>query len=362
MGLIAKLKKLFNKNIECGDEIKGHFIYLYPSSSRVVNVNSQIIVGDDYYAVFVCNDRVCDVLASGKHKITGATLPKSFSRLKLGKANRAGKYPKKFKADIYFVYKHIIPQQNFCSDNKFVIKSNDFGKVKGYSEGLCDIQITDPESLLKVLLIDRYYIKNKLGMQLTLGMVGDQVNKMIEQSKYEFTEIILNPSILTHYLNPSVNVGLDGLGIRLYNVEVTSFKLNRSLQKKVALFLAERKQCTEQFEKTGIKYQPEQIIPNKVDVSATVEQNPNSVLQQNGNENSVQNQSANSYPNYGSQPQIIRRGGGINMQNAPKEKTEYSAPLNASDVFNENDKKVCKFCGETIDAGFSFCPKCGFKQ
>ena len=85
-------------------------------------------------------------------------------------------------------------------------------------------------------------------------------------------------------------------------------------------------------------------------------------MQQNGNENSVQNQSANSYPNYGSQPQIIRRGGGINMQNAPKEKTEYSAPLNASDVFNENDKKVCKFCGETIDAGFSFCPKCGFKQ
>lgn len=360
MGLIANLKKMFNKNIECGDELNGHFIYLYPSGNRIVHVNSHIIVGDNYYAVFVCNDKVCDILPSGKHKISGAVLPKTFGKLKLDKPNKAGNYPKKFKADVYYVFKSIMEQQQFCSDNQFFKKSSHFGKVKGYSEGLCDVQVLDPEKLMKVLLIDRFYIRNKQGIELTLGLVGNEVNKMIEQAKFGFTEIILKPDILNEYLNPAINEKVDALGIRIYNLELTSFKLSRSLQKRVALFLSERKQVNDEFEQAGIKYLPEQVVPNKVVVSEMKESNNNETLQGQAPMQSQTPQNNNYSSANQSAPQIIRRGG-LSVQQ-PESKPEFNTPLNSSEIFAGATKKVCKFCGETIDEKFAFCPKCGFKQ
>lgn len=359
MGLLANLRKMFNKNIECGEEITGHFVYLYPSNSRIVHVNSHIIVKDDYFAVFVCNDKVCDVLPPGKHKLTAVTLPKSFNRLKLDKANRKGNFPKKFKADVYFVCKSVMEQQQFCSFDKFIKKSNDFGKVKGYSEGLLDIQVNDPEKLFKVLLIDRYYVPNKVGLKIIMGYIGNEINRMIESTEVGFTEMILQPSVLKQVLNPAINARIENMGVRVYNVEVTSFKLNRKLQKKVATFLQERKSVNDQFEQSGIKYTPEQIIPDKVDITAQ-----NSSTNEEAAQNAQVAPEANGYsvqqtPGQ-SPPQIIRRGG-LQMQNTPQ-KTEYNAELNTTEVFNSENKKVCKFCNQTIDAGYLFCPRCGFKQ
>lgn len=362
MGLLANLRKMFNKNIECGEEITGHFIYLYPSSNRIVHVNSHIIVGDNYYAVFVCNDRVCDVLPPGKHKLTGATLPKAFSRLKLDKPNRNGSFPKKFKADVYFVFKEVMEQQQFCSFDKFIKKSNEFGKVKGFSEGLLDIQVTDPEKLFKVLLIDRYYIPNKVGLKIAMGYIGNEINRMLENSDTSFTEMILKPSILKPMLNPAINERIENLGVRVYNVEVSSLKLSRKLQKQVAMFLHERKSVNEQFEQSGIKYTPEQIVPDKVDVSAANPISPASVNQSDMAQGTATGglNSYNQPPGEQTPPQIIRRGG-LQMQNT-QANTGYNAQLNASEVFNSENKKVCKFCNQTIDAGYLFCPRCGFKQ
>ncbi len=359
LGLLANLRKMFNKNIECGEEIVGHFIYLYPSSNRIVHVNSHIIVEDNYCAVFVCNDRVCDILPAGKHKLTGATLPKAFSRLKLDKPNKNGSFPKKFKADVYFVYKEIMEQQQFCSFDKFIKKSNEFGKVKGYTEGLLDIQVTDPEKLFKVLLIDRYYVPNKLGLKIVMGYIGNEINRMLEDSDTGFTEMILKPAILQPMLNPAINEHIENLGVRVYNVEVTSLKLNRKMQKKVAMFLHEHKSVEDQFEQSGIKYTPEQIVPDKVDVTQQSTVNTESV---NTSQNSQMFNNANNYQSTASQepPQIIRRGG-LQMPSNTQQ-TEYKAQLNTSEVFSSQNKKVCKFCNQTIGAEYMFCPHCGFKQ
>lgn len=338
MGLIAKLKKLFNKNIECGDELDGHFIYPYPNSKRIIHINSHIIVGDKYYAVFVCNDRVCDVLPPGKHKLTGATLPITYSKLKLDRPNKNGKLPKVFKADIYYVLKEPMLQQQFYSSEKFFKKSNTFGKVKGYSEGLCDIQILDAEKLFKVLLIDRYYIKPKQGLELTMNLVGNEVNRVIEQSKFGFSEIVLNPQVLNEEMKVDLNEKAEAFGVKLTNVEVTSFKLGKSVQKRVAEFLAERKQVEEQFANSGIKYQPEQVIPNKVDIAENTQVNT---------------------ANVDTQPQIIRRGGVKLEENSIQ---TYNAKIDTSDVFSSQNQKVCKYCNKTIDDKYIFCPHCGFKQ
>ena len=345
MGLIAKLKKLFNKNIECGDELNGHLIYPYPNSKRIVHVNSHIIVDDSHYAVFVCNDKVCDILPSGKHKINGATLPIAFSRLRLDKPDKNGKYQKKFKADVYYVFKNVMPQQQFFSSEKFVKKSSRFGKVKGYSEGLCDVQILDAERLFKVLLIDRYYIRAKEGFEITMNLIGNEVNLVVEESKHGFSEIVLKPQILAEELDTALNEKAYEFGVKLENVEITSFKLGRKTQKAVAEFIAERKHVEEQFENSGIKYQPEQVIPNKVELNQSI---------QTSAETESSTQTEQQVP-----PQIIRRGG-VNLENNAN--TAYNAKLNTADVFQGSSQKVCKFCNKTIDGKYVFCPHCGFKQ
>ncbi|MBR2467773.1 MAG: SPFH domain-containing protein [Clostridia bacterium] len=342
MGLIANLKKLFNKNIECGDELDGHFIYPYPNSKRIIHVNSHIIVGDKYCAVFVCNDRVGDVLPPGKHKITAATLPTTFAKLRLDKPNKNGKIPKTFKADVYYVLKETLKQQQFYSSERFVKKSNTFGKVKGYSEGLCDIQVLDPEKLFKVLLIDRYYIKPKQGIELVMNLVGNEVNLVVEKSKHGFSEIVLNPQLLNEEMETDLNEKTDSFGVKISNAEVTSFKLSKKVQKKVAEFIAGRKSIESQFENSGIKYQPEQVVPNKVNINETSGQ--------------AQHQAAQ---HTDSQPQIIRRGGLKLEENANQ---TYNAKLNTSEVFDGQNQKVCKYCNKTIGDKYVFCPHCGFKQ
>ena len=346
MSIFSKLKSLFNKSIECGDELNGRLVYLYPLKGRIVHINSNIIVNDGYSAVFVVNDRVSDIIPSGKHKLGGAVLPVTFSRLKLDRPNKNENYEKKFRADIYYVLTSVLENVEYSSNEPFYAKSDKFGRIKGYAEGLCNIQIFEPEKLLKVLLIERPFIPNKQSKELITDLVGNEVNKMLAKSKVGFTEILLNPKVLTSVLNPAINEKTEIFGVRVYNLEVASLKLNKRLQKKVAEFLAERSHFDKQFENTGIKFQPEKIVPDKVDVSVG-----NTTTNEFGYEQQT-NQSA---------PQIVRRGGNVKapIANTNYERTDIGSQEN---ILNNDNKKVCKFCGETIDAKFAFCPKCGFKQ
>ncbi len=351
MGLISSLKKLFNKNIQCGEEVKDHFIYLYPSSSRIVQVGANIVVGEDFFAAFVCKDRVSDVLPPGKHKITGATLPKTFSKLKLDRANRRGRLPKKFKADIYYISSNTLEQQNFYSGQKFYLKSSKFGKVKGYVEGICDIKVIDAEKLLKVLLADRYYIKNKYGIKKVMKLVGDEVCKILEHSKLSFTQIILNPTKLKEYLNPAINEKLQSLGVEVYNCEISSLKLNKSLKNQVATFINERREFEQQFEQTGIKFELEQIVPDKVDVSDNNANTPTF-------SDITQKEDAQTLSKVGQSPAVIKRGGVV----LEKQSEKYTSNINAEQILSKQDEKICKFCNRKININFAFCPKCGFKQ
>lgn len=347
MSIFSKLKSLFNKSIECGDELNGRLLYLYPLKGRVVHINAHIIVNNGYSAVFVINDRVSDVVSSGKHKINGSILPTTFAKLKLDKPTRNGNYQKRFKADIYYVSNTIMERVEYSSVEPFYAKSDKFGRIKGYAEGFCNLQIYDPETLLKVLLVEKPFVTNKESKTLITNIVGNEVNKLLAKSKISFTELILNPKSVNQVLNPIISEKTENFGIRISNIEVSSLKLNRRLQKKVSEFLAQRSHFDKQFENTGIKFEPQNIVPNKVEVTANTEA-----------EAEITNNTTNSNPNA---PQIFRRGGNVS---APVANTNYETEKidSSENILSNNNKKVCKFCGETIDAKFMFCPVCGFKQ
>ena len=88
MGILKKIKKMFSKSIDCSDELEGKILHLYSEKNRNVTVGANIIFPDGFSAVFVCKDKVCDAVGRGKHEINAGTLPKTFSRLKLSKANK----------------------------------------------------------------------------------------------------------------------------------------------------------------------------------------------------------------------------------------------------------------------------------
>ena len=355
MGIFSKFFKLFSKNIECSDDqLSGRIVFAVPLKGRIVNVGASIVVNDGYNAVFVVNDRVADVLPSGKHKIGGATLPTTFSRLKLDKPNKNGNYEKKFKADVYYVCMQTFTRLQYSSSEPFYARSDKFGRIKGYAEGVCSLRVEDAEKLLKVLLIDRPYINNREVTELITNLVGNEVNSMLEKNKVSFTEIILNPQVLSKYLNPAISEKTNVFGVELDNVEVASLKLNRRLQKKVSEFLSERSNLEKQFEQTGVKFDAESLSPPQ-----TVEVgNSAATMQQNSVQSTNNDQMHTGQP---SAPQIIKRGGNVS---APNANTNYeSKNLNSnSEILDGETKKVCKFCGETIDSRFAFCPKCGFKQ
>ena len=144
---------MFSKNIDVAEAVRDKIFYLYTTKSRVITIGANIIVPNGFSAVFVCKDKVSDILPQGKFAISGVTLPKTFKRMGLTYANKKGKFPKTFNADLYFVKNIPIETMEFESCIALRKTSKRFGRVKAQSEGVFDLTIEDSGKLLKYLLI-----------------------------------------------------------------------------------------------------------------------------------------------------------------------------------------------------------------
>ena len=101
MGLLKKIKNMFSKNIDCSEILNDKIFHLYSTKKREVKVGANIIVPTGFCAVFVCKDKVCDTILSGKSEINGANMPKTFSALKYGKSSKKGKLKKSITNQIF---------------------------------------------------------------------------------------------------------------------------------------------------------------------------------------------------------------------------------------------------------------------
>ena len=233
MGFFKKIKNMFSKNIDCVEELEGKFFYLNSTKGKEVKVGANIIVPEGFFAVFVCKDKVCDVVLNGKFAINGANLPKTFSIMKLGKSNKNGKYKKKFNADIYFISRDYQRDLEFCSFDKYVNKSERLGKVKAYSMGLFDVQIDDAEKLLKYFISERPYVAEELFLDLLSGLVGNYVNRKLELLYNDFLDIVINPKQVNEKLNSVIEMEryFDDYGFKLCNVRFESLNVSTKLKK-----------------------------------------------------------------------------------------------------------------------------------
>lgn len=369
MGFIKNFFKRFSKNIEPREDISNVLVYMHPIRKRVVKVNATIDIQPNFAVVVVLNDKVTDVLSSGRHKVNGSTMPVTFQRLKLGKPTKRGNYKKWFKADIYFVNLKTFQGFKYLSDDPFYTKSDKFGRIKGYSEGLCNLTVKDAEELINYLLKRTTKIKPQYAEKEAGILVGNAVNKLIEKSKLHFSDILLKPEKLNKYLNPMVNEHLKEQGISVESVELHSLQLTKKVQKRVNEFLSNKAAFTtngNSFELSMAEEEQEHVNEKVSEFAPAFRFNEEK--QAKHVEQFLQQPAIKEEPEI-KNPLLQRRLSGDNLINLHSgelnNSSNYSnANLNASEMLTnkENALKQCKYCGQAIEMHYKFCPKCGFKQ
>ncbi len=317
MGLLAKLKSMFNKNIDCSKDLDGVFFHVLPMS-KPIPIGCNIIVKEGYQAIFVCKNKVTDILQEGKHKLDNNTIPYTFRRLKLYKIDKHGNMPKKFKCDIYFIEKGKIQNFGFSSAQPYIEKSERFGKVFAYCEGICDFTIENAQKLLEYLLLEHAYVKDKKAILDISSIIGNGVNEILEESPMTFEKILTDNEDVYMYINTNIEKKLGFCGLKCEKVRLNSMEVSSKVQKKIDEYLKMHNEYKRQFSSSN-EFQLKEVY-------RTLE---------------------------------VQENDEISMSLAHDE--EVPSYLNREDLV-KHPKKQCLYCGNYINQRAKFCEFCGFEQ
>lgn len=305
MGIIKSIRKMFSKNIDCSELLDNTPFHFYSQKSRVVTIGSNIVVKDGFEAVFVCRDKVTDILPAGKYSIIAGNLPKTFKRLHLLRA-KGGNFATKFRADIYFVAKTQINDLRFCGSVPYRSKSRRFGRIKGYPEGYFSINIFDSAKLVSCLLKERPYINDVDFLNAIGTEVGNLVNESLMSIGKGFVDIVTNPNEVSELLS---GIPLRYLGCELLKINLVSIKIPEKLEQKVAGEIENRREVNVEI--------------NEIYGTSLDEKMPNI---SNG---------------------VVEEKLNVDMAQPTEKGSAY---------------KNCLACGSLIDKNANFCPDCGRKQ
>ncbi len=277
MGFFKKLKELFNKNIECGDEIDDRIVLRLKKNKLYLSKN--IYVREKNACVVVYKGRVCDIVYAGKYRINGDSIPETYGKAKIEKQTKKGFKIKKIKADVYYVNLEEFKQFNYISNSPFKSKSTTFGKVKGCLAGTCNIKVLDAGSVVKTLIAHKGQIKNKdIANKLSL-VVGNRVNKLIQKNKIPTDMVLNNQAYVESIINTDMQDALEKEGLFISNVKLKTVNFSKKHQGKVNEYLSTHKTNvpTIDIKKTlGIEEKVEMKIPVPTSIQKTTN---NSIMQ-----------------------------------------------------------------------------------
>lgn len=317
MGLLLKLKSMFNKNIDCSKELEGVFFHIIPMA-KPITIGSNIIVKEGYQAIFVCKNKVTDILQAGKHKLDNNTIPYTFRRLKLYKIDKHGNMPKKFKCDIYFVQKSRVENFGFSSSQPYIEKSERFGKVFAYSEGVCNFIIEDAQKLLEYLLLEHAYVKDKRAIIDISAIIGNGVNEILEECPMTLETILTDNEKVYMYINTNIDKKLEFCGLKCDKVRLNSMEVSSKVQKKIDEYLKVQNEYKQQFSGSN-EFQFQEVYK-----SFEMKENKE-------------------------------------IQSEFSRDDEIPAYLDRGDLA-KRPQKQCMYCGKYINQTAKYCEFCGFNQ
>lgn len=316
MGLLAKLKNIFGKNIDCSKALDDVFFHLMPWVK--VTIDSNLIVKDGFVALFVCKNKVTDILPAGKHKLNNNTIPYTFKKLKLYKIDKYGHMPTKFNCDIYFVSTGKIKDFEFVSNNPYIKKSNRFGKIVAYSEGVCDVTISEPQKLLEYMLLERAYVKDKTAISEISCIIGNAVNEILEKSSDSFGELVADVKNTNNIIDENIEKILEFCGLKCDKFDLRYMHVNSKLQQKLDEYLKMQREYNAQFA---------------------------------GRTDDILSQTLSA---------VMVEREGETEEDAQQKQVVYENP-NPIDITKLN-KKQCGYCGKYISEKARYCEFCGFEQ
>lgn len=237
MGLLSKLKAMFNKNIECENCNPTHMV-IFMDKKKFMYLGKNVIVRDNTWLVVVYKSRVTDVILPGKYKITEQIIPETYRRAKIEKYRKQGKKIKKIRVDLYLVGDRNYTNFNFDSDEPFFVKSKELGRIKGYMKGECTVKVIDPLAIVKALT-------HETGKEKTAEVAGDiglwignKINKRIEKNKIPIESIINNNEYVNSILNTDLENGYDDIGLFVKNIQCKAIDFPKKHQRKVNEYMA----------------------------------------------------------------------------------------------------------------------------
>lgn len=232
MGLFAKIKALFNKNIELEDDISHLLIYKYKKSAYIY-VEHNIIVNQNQNAIIVYKGKVCDVIMPGKFKITESLMPNLYKRAKVLRYYKKGIKIKKIKADIYFINFNKLQKIAFNSLYPLILKDEEFGKVRVYSEGSCNILINDTFAFAERLLSENSLLSEKLCRKVLNELISSVVNRFIEKSGFSLQRLISNTAEINSYVADKIGGEFDDVGFTVSNIILNALQIPKKIQEKL---------------------------------------------------------------------------------------------------------------------------------
>lgn len=257
MGFFSKLKELFNKNIECDEDMNNHIVF-YLKKKKYLYLNKNIVVRDGTTCVVVFKSRVCDVILPGKYKINEQIIPETYSRAKIEKLNKKGKNIKKIRVDLYFLSSKDFKDFDFRSDEPFFLKSRELGRIRGYMKGSCVVRVLDPAVLIKCLIAETGKEKTE-DVNDDIGLwIGNKINKKIEKNKIPIENIIHNNDYVASMINAELEDSFDNIGIFVKNIKLKAIDFPKKYQKKINEYMVSHKTII----KPSVVYNRDELTQN----------------------------------------------------------------------------------------------------
>lgn len=232
MGLFSGIKDLFNKNIECGDELDDHIV-LFLKGKKYLFLGKNILVRDNSACVIAYKNKVCDVLLPGKYKIAQDSIPECYAKSKVEKKLSKGKSVKKIKVKIFYVNTTEFKDFDFCSHKPFVTKHKEIGKIKGCLCGKCTIRAIDPLLLIKYVINKTTKYNDKQILNILSDLIGNKINRVFEKTKIPFEMLFTDRNKVNSILNTEIEDSFDKNGIFVKNIVLKSMDVIKKHQGKV---------------------------------------------------------------------------------------------------------------------------------
>lgn len=313
MGLISKLKKMFNKNIECGIEAENHIVFPL-KKKKYLYVKKNIVVRDGFSCIIIIKGKVADILNPGKYKINSENLPETFARVDKKKTKKL----KKIRAGVYFVNKREFKGYYFCSDEPFVAKSQETGKIKGFLQGTCVVRVVDSEQLMRTIA-NKLPKGNEKGIADYISIIiGNGINKKVKKLKIPAGELLSNAQSLEGLINREVEDQYDKVGLFVTNIRLKGINFPKRYKKRVGEYMSKHgKFVKPTFVATDTISQSAEIVSKELKETVMVD------TQQRA-----------------SQPAVFE---------IPKE-VKVVEKITCSRCGGKNEKggKICKYCGNNL--------------